>query len=142
MVKRNEVSNYLSEHGWYKRWVEYNKDETVTHVFKNSNIEAFGILVKSVIKTGEIVKVWVDIDLKYDDFYLIRGRKDLENFIESLNVVREALAKIENELVKPMCKKFNLPFVNKEIREEKFGYIDVRDIKEWLKNEIKDISNK
>lgn len=142
MGKRNEVSNYLSERGWYLKDFEYNKDKTETLLFKNTNLKTFGICVKHVIKTREVVKVWVDIDLNYNELYLIQRRKDLEYFIEAFNVVKNALDKLENGLVKPMCEKFNLPLIDWAILEDKNDYVDVRDLEEWLKSETKDISNK
>lgn len=133
MGKVNEVSNYLSERGWYRKDFEYNNDKTETLVFKNTSIKTFRIFVKHVIKTREIVKVWVDIDLNYNELYLIQRRKDLEYFIECFDVVKKALDKLENELVKPMCEKFNLPLIDWAIYEDKYDYVDVRDLEEWLK---------
>lgn len=135
MSKINEVSTYLSEHGWYLKDFKYNKDKTETLLFKNTNLKTLRICVKHMIKTREVVKVWIDIDLNYNELYLIQRRKDLEYFIEAFNVVKNALDKLENELVKPMCEKFNLPLIDWAIYEDKYGYVDIRDLEEWLENE-------
>ena len=148
MGKINEVSNYLSARGWYLKKHEYNHDKTSTYVFKYTNIKTFNSLktfsirVNFLNKTKEIVKVWVDIDLNYNELYFIQRRKDLEYFIECLDVVKKALDKLENELVKPMCEKFNLPLIDGAIYEDKYSYVDVQDLEEWLNNDTKDVSNK
>lgn len=142
MGKINEVSNYLSARDWYLKKHEYHRDKTSTLVFKHTSIKTFSIRVHFVNKTKEIDNVWVDIDLNYNELDFIRMRKDLEYFIECFDVVKKALDKLENELVKPMCEKFNLPLVDWAFYEDKYSYVDVQDLEEWLNNETKDISNK
>lgn len=150
MDKINEVSKYLSARDWHLKKHEYNSDKTSTLVFKYTSItnfsitsiKTFSIRVSFLNKTKEIVKVWVDIDLNYNELYLIQRRKDLEYFIECFDVVKKALDKLENELVKPMCEKFNLPLIDWAIYEDKYSYVDVQDLEEWLNNETKDVLNK
>ena len=142
MGKIKEVSNYLSAREWFLKKHEYNHDKTSTYVFKYTNIKTFSIRVNFLNKTKEIINVWVDIDLNYNELYLIQTRKELEYFIECFDIVKRALDKLENELVKPMCEKFNLPLIEWANGEDKYFYVDVQDLEDWLNNETQDISNK
>lgn len=134
MDKIKEVSIYLLERGWYGKIDRQWSDETDLIEFENEDISTFKIEMEVVKKTKEIIKVSVGIygfdRNRLDDVY---NRAELEGFIENLNIVKKALDKLENELVKPMCEKFNLPFVNEESFGGKYGYLDVRELEEWLK---------
>lgn len=134
MGKINEVSIYLLERGWYGQIDGQWSDETDLIKFGNLDISTFKIEMEAVKKTKEIIKASIVIDgfdrNRLNDVY---NRVELEDFIENLNIVKKALDKLENELVKPMCEKFNLPFVNEESFRGKYGYLDVRDLEEWLK---------
>lgn len=134
MDKINEVSIYLLERGWYGQIDRQRSDETDLINFENLDIRTFEIEMEVVKKTKEIVKVSIGIygfaRNRLDDVY---NRVELEDFIENLNIVKKALDKLENELVKPMCEKFNLPFVNEESLHVKYDYLDVRELEERLK---------
>ena len=134
MDKINEVSIYLLERGWYGQIYRQRSDETDLIKFGNLDISTFKIEMEVAKKTKEMTKVSIGIygfdRNRLDDVY---NRVELEGFIENLNVVKKALDKLENELVKPMCEKFNLPFVNEESFRGKYDYLDVRDLEEWLK---------
>ena len=134
MDKINEVSIYLLERGWYGQIYRQRSDETDLIKFGNLDVSTFKIEMEVVKKTKEIVKVSIGIygfdRNRLNDVY---NRAELEDFIENLNVVKKALDKLENHLVKPMCEKFNLPFVNEESFRGKYGYLDVRELEEWLK---------
>ncbi len=134
MDKINEVSIYLLERGWYGQIDRQRSDETDLISFGNLDIKTFKIEMEVVKKTKGITKVSIGI-YGFDRNRLeeVYNRVELEDFIESLNVVKKALDKLENELVKPMCEKFNLPFVNEESFYDKYGYLDVRELEEWLK---------
>ena len=132
--KAKEVAIYLLERGWYGQIYRQWSDETDLINFENLDIRTFKIEMEVVKKTKEIIKVSIGIygfDRNHlDDVY---NRAELEDFIENLNIVKKALDKLENELVKPMCEKFDLPFVNEENFRGKYGYLDVRELEEWLK---------
>ena len=134
MDKINEVSIYLLERGWYGQIDTQRSDETALINFGNLDIRTFKIEMEVVKKTKEIIKVSIGIygfdRNRLNDVY---NRVELEDFIENLNIVKKALDKLENELVKPMCEKFNLPFVNEENFRGKYSYLDVRELEEWLK---------
>ena len=134
MNKIKEVPIYLLERGWYGQIYRQWSDETDLIKFGNEDISTFKIEMEVVKKTKEIVKVSIGINgfdrNRLDDVY---NRAELEDFIENLNIVKKALDKLENELVKPMCEKFDLPFVNEESFGGKYGYLDVRELEEWLK---------
>ena len=134
MDKINEVSIYLLERGWYGQIDRQRSNETDLINFGNLDISTFKIEMEVVKKTKEIIKVSIGIygfdRNRLDDVY---NRVELEDFIENLNVVKKALDKLENELVKPMCEKFDLPFVNEESFRGKYDYLDVRELEEWLK---------
>ena len=143
MDKIKEVSIYLLERGWYGKIDRQWSDETDLINFGNLDIRTFKIEMEVVKKTKEIVKVSIGIygfdRNRLDEVY---NRAELEDLIENLNIVKKALDKLENELVKPMCEKFNLPLIDGAIFEDKYSYVDVQDLEEWLNNETKDISNK
>ena len=134
MEKINEVSIYLLERGWYGQIYRQRSDETDLIKFGNEDISTFKIEMEVVKKTKEIIKVSIGIygfdRNRLDDVY---NRAELEDLIENLNIVKKALDKLENHLVKPMCEKFNLPFANEESFRGKYGYLDVRELEEWLK---------
>lgn len=134
MDKIKEVVIYLLERGWYGQIYRQWSDETDLIKFGNLDISTFKIEMEVVKKTKEIVKVSIGI-YGFDRNRLdgVYNRAELEDFIENLNVVKKALDKLENELVKPMCEKFDLPFVNEESVDGKYGYLDVQDLEEWLK---------
>ena len=132
--KAKEVAIYLLERGWYGQIDRQRSDETDLIKFGNEDISTFKIEMEVVKKTKEIVKVSIGINgfdrNRLDDVY---NRAELEDFIENLNIVKKALDKLENELVKPMCEKFDLPFANEESVGGKYGYLDVRELEERLK---------
>ena len=134
MDKIKEVLMYLIERGWYGQIDTQRSDETALINFGNLDIRTFKIEMEVVKKTKEIIKVSIGIygfdRNRLNDVY---NRVELEDFIENLNIVKKALDKLENELVKPMCEKFNLPFVNEENFRGKYSYLDVRELEEWLK---------
>ena len=134
MDKINEVSIYLLERGWYGQIDRQRSDETDLINFGNLDIRTFKIEMEFVKKTKEITKVSIGI-YGFDRNHLndVYNRAELEDFIENLNIVKKALDKLENELVKPMCEKFDLPFANEESFRGKYGYLDVRELEEWLK---------
>ena len=134
MDKIKEVLMYLIERGWYGQIDTQRSDETALINFGNLDIRTFKIEMEVVKKTKEIIKVSIGI-YGFDRNRLadVYNRVELENFIENLNIVKKALDKLENELVKPMCEKFNLPFVNEENFRGKYSYLDVRELEEWLK---------
>ena len=137
MDKIKEVTIYLLERGWYGQIDRQRSDETDLIKFGNLDISTFIIEMEVAKKTKEITKVSIAIygfdRNRLDDVY---NRVELEDFIENLNIVKKALDKLENELVKPMCEKFNLPFVNEESFRGRYGYLDVRELEGWLENEI------
>lgn len=132
--KAEEVAIYLLERGWYGQIYRQWSDETDLIKFGSLDISTFKIEMEVVKKTKEITKVSIGI-YGFDRNRLdgVYNRVELEDFIENLNIVKKALDKLENELVKPMCEKFDLPFVNEESFRGKYGYLDVRDLEEWLK---------
>ena len=134
MDKINEVSIYLLERGWYGKIDRHRSDETELINFVNLEFRTLKVEMEVVKKTKEIIKVSIGIygfdRNRLDEVY---NRVELEDFIENLNIVKKALDKLENELVKPMCEKFDLPFVNEESFHGKYYYLDVRELEEWLK---------
>lgn len=134
MNKIKEVPIYLLKRGWYGQIDRHRSGETDLISFENLDIKTFKVEMEVVKKTKEIVKVSIGIygfdRNRLDEVY---NRAELEDFIENLNIVKKALDKLENELVKPMCEKFDLPFVNEESFHGKYDYLDVRELEEWLK---------
>lgn len=133
MGKINEVSVYLLERGWYGRLSKKWDKETELITFENTDFDQLEIWAEFNKKTKEVVKVSIDINLEYNRCSEVYRRKDLEKFIDCLNVVKQALDKLENELINPMCEKFNLPFVNEESFKDKYDYLDVKGLEEYLK---------
>ena len=133
MGKINEVSVYLLERGWYGRLSKKWDKETNLITFENTDFDQLEIWTEFNKKTKEVVKVSIDINLEYNHCSDVYSRKDLEKFIDCLNIVKKALDKLENELINPMCEKFNLPFVDEENFKDKYDYLDVRGLEEYLK---------
>lgn len=139
MTKLNEVSKYLLDYGWYAkvdktRWSD--NEDYIRYI--NLDQKAFEIEIYYKIKTKEITKVNSTIYVfsngrtHLDEVY---NRAELLEVEEAIKIIKKGLDKIDNELLKPMCKKFNLPFVDEESFGGRDWYLDVKDIEEWLKNE-------
>ena len=52
--------------------------------------------------------------------------------LEDVKLVQKALDKLEFEIVRPMCEKFDIPFVNEESYGGERYYLDVEGIEERL----------
>lgn len=135
MNKVNEVLIYLLEHNWYGKIDRNWSDETDQIIFENLDNDWFEIWIEFEKESKKIVKVSIVLNLEENDLKSVYNRVELEDFIKNLNVVKKALDKLENELVKPMCENFDLPFVNEKSFHGKYGYLDVRDLEAWLENE-------
>lgn len=136
MNKLNEFVYYLYNHGWYAKRLDprYSDSEDLI-TFENINLRKFEIDVLVDRKTRKINQVSITMSLNYNKLDDVYRRSDLENFLEDIKVLQKALDKIEFEIVRPMCEKFNLPFVNEDSYGGRNYYLDVKDIEEWLDND-------
>ena len=132
MNKLNEVAYCLYNLGWFMERSDTrysdNEDEII---FTNYKLEQFEIDILVDKKTQEVKQVGITmlLDNKLSEVY---RRSDLECFLEDVKLVQKALDKLEFEIVRPMCEKFDIPFVNEESYGGERYYLDVEGIEERL----------
>lgn len=135
MNKLNEVAYYLYNLGWFMRRGDTRYSDSEDEItFENYKLEQFEINILIDKKSRKInqVSILICLDNKLSDVY---RRSDLECFLEDIKLVQKALDKLEFEIVRPMCEKFNLRFVNEDSYGGERYYLNVDGIEEWLKND-------
>lgn len=111
----NEVAYYLYQRGFYlNHYSDFYDEVNDLYEFKNCNMSFFDVEIYVNKDTKEVNEVRLSLDLDLNHMDEIYYKSSVEMIIKLFNTIKEAIYKLEDELIKSMCKELNLNYVDYE----------------------------
>lgn len=105
----NEVAYYLYQRGFYlNHYSDFYDEVNDLYEFKNCNMSFFDVEIYVNKDTKEVNEVRLSLDLDLNHMDEIYYKSSVEMIIKLFNTIKEAINKFENDVIIPMCEKFNL----------------------------------
>lgn len=111
----NEVAYYLYQRGFYlNHYIDLYDEVNDLYEFKNCNMSFFDVEIYVNKDTKEVNEVRLSLDLDLNHMDEIYYKSSVEMIIKLFNTIKESIYKLEDELIKSMCKELNLNYVDYE----------------------------
>lgn len=130
----NEVAYYLYQRGFYliKNNIPYSNDAE-EYRFNNNEIPFFEICIYEDKKTKEVINVTLDLNFDFNHLDELYYKQSFDCLIEIFNTIKKAINKFENDVIIPMCEKFNLIYDGDYFMYDKEYYFsEINKLKEYV----------